>query len=51
MGILIVIVCRPIRRTGRLASCKVTIPGLIDNYLAVPVVSENSYSKHVLVGD
>jgi len=34
-GILIATVCRPIKRTGRLASCKVTIPGLIDNYLAV----------------
>jgi len=33
--------CRPVIRTGRLASCKVTIPGLINNYLAV--VSENSY--------
>jgi len=26
-GILIATVCRPIRRTGRLASCKVTIRG------------------------
>jgi len=29
-GILMVTIRRPIKGTGRLASCQVTIPGLID---------------------
>jgi len=41
--------CGPMRRTGRLASCKVTIPGLVNNYQVV--VSGDLYCKHVLVGD
>jgi len=34
--------CGPTRRTGKLASCKVTIPGLINNYHVI---------VSVLVGD
>jgi len=34
-GILIATIRRPIRRTGRLASCQVTIPGLILSFYLV----------------
>jgi len=48
-GILKTILYRSIGRTGRGASCQVTIPGLTSNYQVV--VSKDLKCKHVLVDD
>jgi len=47
-GILKAIIGYPIRRTGRRASCQVTVPGLTSSCHVV--VSEDSECTHVLDG-
>jgi len=51
-GILIATIRRPMRRTGRLASCNVTVPGFINIYLLVvrlPLCSKRIFVVFVLL--